>query len=75
VWLLEGHTQVAVVGDDKQAGALYAAAVAPFALNKAVLRLRDSAEVHNLPPALAETVPHFSPAAGLHRPNIAWAGV
>ncbi len=58
VWLLEGHTQVVIVGDDHRARALYAAAVAPFALNKAVLRVRDSAEVHNLPPALAETVPH-----------------
>jgi len=37
---------------------LYAEAVAPFALNKAVLRLTDSEAVpQNLPPALAETIP------------------
>jgi uncharacterized protein YyaL (SSP411 family) len=56
VWLLEGHTQAVVVGGDEQARALYAAAAAPFALNKAVLWLRDSAEARTLPPALLETI-------------------
>jgi uncharacterized protein YyaL (SSP411 family) len=58
VWLLEGHTQVVVVGNDEPARQLYAAAVAPFAVNKAVLKVSDSAAApQNLPPALAEVVP------------------
>ena len=60
VWLLEGHTQVVVVGNDARARELYAAAVAPFAVNKAVLKISDSAAApQNLPPALAETVPNL----------------
>ena len=55
------HTQVVVVGDDEQALQLYAAAVAPFACNKAVLKLPPSEAVaQNLPPALAETIPQLS---------------
>ena len=58
VWLLHGHTQVVVIGNDEKADQLYAAAVAPFAVNKTVLRLRDSEVTpHYLPPALAETIP------------------
>jgi uncharacterized protein YyaL (SSP411 family) len=48
------HTQIVVFGNDRQAQELYAAAVAPFALNKSVVRLETAGE---LPPALAETVP------------------
>ncbi|MBZ5630968.1 MAG: hypothetical protein LAO06_19095 [Acidobacteriia bacterium] len=60
VWLLEGHTQVVVVGNDQRARELYAAAVAPFAVNKAVLKVSDSAAApQNLPPALADTVPNL----------------
>jgi hypothetical protein len=60
VWLLQGYTQVVVAGNDERANQLYAAAVPPFALNKAVLRARDSQVVARyLPPALAETVPHL----------------
>jgi len=60
VWLLEGHTQVVVVGNDERARELYAAAVAPFAVNKAVLKVSDSAAApQNLPPALAEVVPNL----------------
>ncbi len=60
VWLLEGHTQVIVVGNDERARQLYAAAVAPFAVNKAVLKVSDSAAApQNLPPALAEIVPNL----------------
>jgi hypothetical protein len=60
VWLLEGHTQVVVVGNDERARQLYAAAVAPFAVNKAVLKVSDSAATpQNLPPALAEVIPHL----------------
>jgi uncharacterized protein YyaL (SSP411 family) len=60
VWLLQPHTQVVVIGSDQLADQLYAAALAPFALNKAVLRLSDNeAAPQNLPPALAETIPHL----------------
>ncbi len=60
VWLLEGHTQVVVVGNDDRARELYAAAVAPFAVNKAVVKVTDSAAApQNLPPVLAETVPNL----------------
>ena len=60
VWLLEGHTQVVVVGNDERARQLYAAAVAPFAVNKAVLKVSDSAAApQNLPPALAQVVPNL----------------
>jgi uncharacterized protein YyaL (SSP411 family) len=57
VWLSGPHTQVVVVGDDQAAQQLYAAAIAPFALNKSVIRLRKVGG--NLPPALAETVPNL----------------
>jgi uncharacterized protein len=60
VWLLEGHTQVVVIGNDQRAQELYAAAVAPFAINKAVVKVSDSAAApQNLPPALAEVVPNL----------------
>ena len=57
VWLQRPHTQVVVLGDDRIAQHLYAAAVAPFALNKSVIRVRSAAE--KFPPALAETVPNL----------------
>ena len=57
VWLARPHTQVVVVGEGPQADALYAEALAPFALNKIVLRVKDAAELNAaLPPALAETI-------------------
>ena len=49
--------QVCVVGDDAAAGALAAAAAAPFLLNKSVVRLRGD-QMDSLPPALAATLPH-----------------
>ena len=58
VWLLHGYTQVVVIGNDEKADQLYAAAVAPYAANKTVFRLRDSEVTpQDLPPALAETIP------------------
>ncbi len=64
VWLLHGHTQVVVIGNDGKADQLYAAAVAPFAVNKTVLRLHDNEVTpHDLPPALAETIPSVPGAA------------
>jgi uncharacterized protein len=50
------HTQVVVIGNDNTAQQLYAAAIAPFALNKAVIRLGRVDAAH-LPPSLAETIP------------------
>ena len=54
VHLFRPHTHVVVIGDDRTADELNAAAVAPFALSKSVIRLKQVCE---LPPALAETVP------------------
>lgn len=60
VWMARPHTQVVVVGIGAEADALYAAAVAPFALNKSVLRVTDNEAVAPyLPPALQETVPNI----------------
>ena len=55
------HTQVVVVGSGGQADQLDAAAVAPFALGKAVLHIpgENEATPQNLPPALAETIPNL----------------
>jgi uncharacterized protein len=57
VHLFRPHTQVVVIGNDQTAQHLYAAAVAPFALNKSVIRLKNAQQ--QLPPALAETVPNL----------------
>ena len=60
---LESPVQVVVVGRDLQypaANALYAAGVSPFAFRKSVLQLTANEAVeHNLPPALATTIPHL----------------
>jgi hypothetical protein len=45
---------------DDAASKLQAAAIAPFAFNKSVLRLTaNQASLENLPPAMASTVPHL----------------
>jgi uncharacterized protein YyaL (SSP411 family) len=63
VWMARAHTLVVVIGEGAEADGLYAAALAPFALNKIVLRVRDAASLQaTLPPALAET---FSAVPGL----------
>jgi uncharacterized protein YyaL (SSP411 family) len=57
---LTPEIQVVVIGEDTLANELYAAAISPFALNKAVLHLREGQAVaQNLPPALAETIPNL----------------
>ena len=57
VWMAHAHTQVVVVGEGPEADALYAEALAPFALNKIVLRAKDPASLKTtLPEALAETI-------------------
>ena len=53
------HTQVVVVGEGEPLERLRSAATAPFAFNKAVISLSSNRAVtQNLPPALAETIPH-----------------
>jgi uncharacterized protein YyaL (SSP411 family) len=56
--LIEGHTQVVVVGNDHAADEMERAAVAEYSATKAVVRLRDAAALASLPPALAETIPN-----------------
>ncbi len=52
--------QVVILGNDELADPLYTAAVEPFALHKSVLKLApNEAVAQNLPPALAETIPHL----------------
>ncbi len=57
--LLEGHTQVVVIGNDATAEELYRVAVAPYSATKSVLHLRDAGALKSLPAALAETVPNL----------------
>ena len=53
--------QVCVVGDDSQAEELAVAATARYAVNKIVLRLpRAVIERRDLPPMLADTLPHLA---------------
>jgi uncharacterized protein len=60
VHLTQRHTQVVVVGAGELAQQLYSSAVKPFSVSKAVLQLRsEQAAPQNLPPALAETIPHL----------------
>ena len=50
--------QVCIIGDDAEARALEAVAMARFAVNKSVIRLRHN-QLGALPPTLAETLPHL----------------
>ncbi len=56
--LVQPPVQVCVVGEDAEARRLEAAALARFAVNKTVVRLRRD-QLTSLPPALAETLPHL----------------
>ncbi|HVM93573.1 MAG TPA: thioredoxin domain-containing protein [Terriglobales bacterium] len=57
---MEPHTQVVVVGNDESARNLHKIARGPFSLTTAVLCLdRDKSVPQNLPPALADTIPHL----------------
>ncbi len=57
VWMARPHTQVVVIGEGPDADALCAEAVAPFALNKVVLRVTNAEKISSqLPSALAETI-------------------
>jgi len=60
VHLSQPHTQVVIVGDGEPSNRLYSTAVAQFTLGRAVLKLEPNKAVpRNLPPALAETIPHL----------------
>jgi uncharacterized protein YyaL (SSP411 family) len=60
VHLSQPYTQVVVLGEDDSAEQFYAVAAGFFAFNKTVLKLAANKAVpQNLPPALAETVPHL----------------
>ncbi len=64
IHFLESPVQVVVIAEDQDgtAGELYKAAVAPFAFNKATLRLSaNQAVAENLPPVLAATIPALPP--------------
>jgi uncharacterized protein YyaL (SSP411 family) len=50
--------QVCIIGDDAAARRLEAVALARYAVNKSVIRLRRD-QLAELPPALAETLPHL----------------
>jgi uncharacterized protein YyaL (SSP411 family) len=60
---VEGPVQVCVIGDDALAEELAAAAMAGYAVNKSVVRLRWE-QMGALPPALAETLPHLPEGGG-----------
>jgi len=56
----EPHLQVLILGDDTSAENLYAAALSTFRVGKSILKLHTTEAVkENLPPALAETLPHL----------------
>jgi uncharacterized protein len=60
VHLSQPHMQIVIVGNGELADRLHAAAIKPYSANKAVLKLAASkAAPQNLPPALAETIPHL----------------
>jgi uncharacterized protein len=60
VHLLHPHTQVIIVGEDDLAEQFRAIASGFLAFNKTVLKVAANKVVpQNLPPALAETIPHL----------------
>jgi uncharacterized protein YyaL (SSP411 family) len=58
---VKGATTVCVIGEDALADELEAAALVGFAVEKSVVRLRKLVQ---LPPALAETLPHLPKGEG-----------
>jgi uncharacterized protein YyaL (SSP411 family) len=60
VHLSQPHLQIVIVGNGELANRLHASAIAPYSASKAVLKLAANKAVpQNLPPALAETIPHL----------------
>ena len=65
VLLSQPHMQVVIVGNGESADRLHAAAIAPYSARKAVLKLAAGKTVpQNLPPALAESIPHLPAVKG-----------
>jgi uncharacterized protein YyaL (SSP411 family) len=60
---VDAPVQVCVIGDDALAEELAVTAMARYAVNKSVIRLRRE-QLGALPPALAETLPHLPSADG-----------
>jgi uncharacterized protein YyaL (SSP411 family) len=60
---VEAPVQVCVIGDDALAEELAATAMARYAVNKSVIRLRRE-QLNALPPALAETLPQLPSMEG-----------
>jgi uncharacterized protein YyaL (SSP411 family) len=60
--MVQPPVQVCVIGDDAEARSLEAVAMARFAINKSVIRLRHD-QLNALPPTLAETLPHLPEVA------------
>jgi hypothetical protein len=61
---MEPHGQVVIIGNDEIAAEMYRTARQALLGNKVLLRMdADKAVAQNLPPALAETIPHL-PALG-----------
>ncbi len=61
--MVQRAVQVCVIGDDADARRLEAVALARYAVNKSVVRLRRD-QLGSLPPALAETLPHLPMTEG-----------
>jgi len=54
------HTQVVIIGEDHFAEDFYGLAIKPYTTGRTVFKLRrNQAVAQNLPPALAETIPHL----------------
>jgi hypothetical protein len=56
--MVQRAVQVCIIGDDANARRLEAVALARYAVNKSVIRLRRD-QLDGLPPTLAETLPHL----------------
>lgn len=56
--MVQRPVQICILGDDAEARRLEAVALARFAVNKSVIRLRRD-QLATLPPTLAETLPHL----------------
>jgi uncharacterized protein YyaL (SSP411 family) len=56
--MVQSPVQVCVIGEDAEARSLEAVAMARFAVNKSVVRLRRD-QLGELPPVLAETLPYL----------------
>ncbi|HXB61594.1 MAG TPA: thioredoxin domain-containing protein [Acidobacteriaceae bacterium] len=72
--MVQPPVQVCVIGDDAEARSLEAVAMARFAINKSVVRLRFD-QLGALPPSLAETLPYLPGVAEGHLPRKSFAAV